>query len=114
MVNALSNWSTAREGAPQPGIRTHRIDAGNLTIVRYSFEPNASFPLHRHPEEQTIVMLAGSCTLRTDRGRVQLAADDVAYSAPMEPHGVVAGPEGVVFLNIITPRRAQDRTEYLE
>jgi quercetin dioxygenase-like cupin family protein len=109
-----ANWSSAIRGNPFKGITTERIDQGSLTIYRYSIESGASFPLHRHPEEQTVVVMNGRCTLRTDKQTIELAAGDLIHSVSMEPHGITAGEDGVVFLNIITPRRTEDRTEYLE
>jgi quercetin dioxygenase-like cupin family protein len=109
-----TNWSTALFGKPFEGITTNRIDQGNLTIYRYTIESHASFPLHRHPEEQTVVVINGSCTLRTDEKSMELGVGDLVHSVSMEPHGITAGDNGVVFLNIITPRRTEDRTEYLE
>jgi quercetin dioxygenase-like cupin family protein len=114
MMAIKANWSTATKGNPFQGITTHRIDQGNLTIYRYSLEGTASFPLHRHPEEQTVVVMEGSCTLKTDQQSIDLFVGDLVHSVSMEPHGITAGKDGVVFLNIITPRRTEDRSEYLE
>lgn len=113
-MSIKAQWPTAQKKNPSKGITTHRIDQGNLTIVRYTFESNASFPLHRHPEEQTVVIISGSCTMRTEQETLELTDGDLVHCSPMEPHGIKAGDDGTVFLNIITPRRTEDRTEYLE
>lgn len=112
-MSIKTQWSTAQIENPFQGITTHRIDQGNLTIVRYTLESNASFPLHRHPEEQTVVVIGGSCTLRTVQETLELTEGDLIHSVSMEPHGITAREGGVVFLNIITPRRKENRTEYL-
>lgn len=93
---------------------SRRVDAGELTLVRYEFEPRANFPLHRHPEQQIVVIFRGSCRIRSGETARALKQGDVAFSPSMEPHGITAGEDGVVFLNIISPRRTRDRTEYLE
>jgi hypothetical protein len=43
-----AQWSTAQKTIPFQGITTHRIDQGNLTIIRHALESNSSFPLNRH------------------------------------------------------------------
>jgi quercetin dioxygenase-like cupin family protein len=112
-MSKKAQWSTAKTALPFQGITTQRIDQGNLTIVRYHLERNASFPLHRHPEEQSVVVIEGNCTLRTEQDTLELSAGDLVHCSSMEPHGITAGDEGVIFLNIVTPRRTEDRTEYI-
>ena len=107
-------WSEAEVSNPVEGVTSRRIDQGDATYVRYRFEPHASFPLHRHPGAQTVIVLSGGCRFRSGEETHELTEDDVVYSPSMEPHGINAGDEGVEFLNIITPRRTEDNTEYLE
>lgn len=113
-MSELTNWSNGIEKHPFPGITTKRIDLGNLTMVQYSFESNCTFPLHRHPEEQVVMIESGSCTMKTDKGTYELKAGDVAFNPSMEPHGITSGDQGVVFVNLLTPRRTKDLIEYLE
>ncbi|MEH7253599.1 dimethylsulfonioproprionate lyase family protein [Neobacillus niacini] len=107
-------WSEGVLKNPVEGITTERVDQGDLTMVKYSFEPNKTFPMHRHPEEQVVVILQGSCTLKAGDQSYELSVGDIAFNPSMEPHGITSGAKGVVFLNIITPRRTQDLIEYLD
>lgn len=107
-------WTEGIVKHPVEGITTERVDQGDLTMVKYTFEPNRTFPLHRHPEAQVVVVLEGSCTMIAGDKRYKLSAGDIAFNPSMEPHGITSSHEGVVFLNLITPRRTNDQIEYLE
>jgi quercetin dioxygenase-like cupin family protein len=110
----LTSWSKGIVKNPVPGITTERVDQGDITMVKYTFEPHKTFPLHRHPEEQVVVVIQGSCTLRAGDNTYQLSAGDIGFNPSMEPHGITSGSDGVVFLNLIAPRRTKDQIEYLE
>ncbi|MBM4764877.1 dimethylsulfonioproprionate lyase family protein [Bacillus sp. B15-48] len=110
----LTCWEKGITKNPVQGITTERVDQGNMTMVKYSFEPNKTFPLHRHPEEQVVVVLKGSCTMRAGDKSYELKVGDIAFNPSMESHGITSGSEGVVFVNLITPLRTQDLIEYLE
>lgn len=109
-----TNWSLAKIDMPFKGISTQRIDQGNMTIVQYNMEGNAVFPYHRHPEEQVVIILGGSCKMRTEAITLELSVGDVIYTGPLEPHGITANDDGVTFLNIITPQRKENFLEFLE
>ncbi len=109
-----TSWAEAAVRRPVPGIATERVDLGDMTVVKYTFEPHCTFPLHRHPEGQVVIVLQGSCTMAAGDGTVALEAGGIAYNPPMEPHGITSGSEGVVFLNLITPCRSGENViEYL-
>ncbi len=107
-------WSGADLSRPVEGVTSRRIDQGDVTYVRYRFDPGASFPLHRHPGSQTVVVLRGECRFRSGGETFDLTSDDLVFTPSMEPHGIDAGKEGVELINVITPRRTEDNTEYLE
>lgn len=90
---------------PQPGVTTRRRDFAHMTVVLYEFIPEATFPLHHHPEEQLVVMLDGSCRFTVGTEELALRAGQSAIAPPHVPHGCHAGPEGCRFLNILSPRR---------
>ena len=55
---------------PFAGIERATCSTERTTLVRYRFEPGATFPLHSHPEEQLTVVLEGSA---------REVADDVGH-----------------------------------
>ena len=104
-----SSWiGTFRTGAgdrPFPGILRRSLDTDEATVVSYQFEAGASFPLHRHAEEQITFVEEGEIEFRLAGESRRLAAGDWAVTAPEAPHGVVAGPAGARILAVIIPRR---------
>jgi quercetin dioxygenase-like cupin family protein len=104
----LSSRSSTREppvDAPYPGIRRRTFDTAQATIVEYTFEPGATFPLHAHPHEQITVMREGSVEL-TVGGRVgELGPGAWAAIPGNVEHGITAGERGASFLAILVPRR---------
>lgn len=63
-----SSWiGTFRTGAgdrPFPGILRRSFDTDEATVVSYQFEAGASFPLHRHAEEQITFVEEGEIEFR--------------------------------------------------
>lgn len=99
------DWEQIPPQEPVPGVRTRRTDGEQMTIFRYEMEPGANFPLHQHPEEQLVVVLAGSVTFRVGEEELYLERGMSARMAPEVPHAAWAGNAGVQFLNILAPRR---------
>jgi quercetin dioxygenase-like cupin family protein len=73
--------------------------------VSYRFEAGASFPLHRHAQEQITIVEEGEIEFRLAGETRRLLAGDWAVTEPEAAHGVVAGPSGARVLAIIIPRR---------
>lgn len=90
---------------PYRGVTTRRRDFAQMTVVLYEFDPNASFPLHHHPEEQLVVMLDGTCNFTVGDQMLHLSEGESTLAPPGVPHGCHAGPMGCLFLNILAPKR---------
>jgi quercetin dioxygenase-like cupin family protein len=91
---------------PYPGVTRRTVDSAAATVNRYDFEPRATFPRHRHPQEQITLVLEGSVELTVaDRTRV-LAAGDYSVVPPDVEHGISAGDHGASFVAMIVPARA--------
>jgi quercetin dioxygenase-like cupin family protein len=99
------DWSALEEARPFPGVRARRLDTAGATLVRYEFEPGAGYPEHAHPEEQVVVVLSGEGTFHAGGEAVALRPGGVLTTPGGLPHRAVAGPGGVVFVNIVVPRR---------
>jgi quercetin dioxygenase-like cupin family protein len=91
---------------PYPAVRRRSIEGDGATVVFYVMEPDARFPLHRHPQEQITVVRTGSLVMRVGAGEHELGADDFNVVAGGVEHGITAGPDGASFMIVLTPRRA--------
>jgi len=43
---------------PYPGVRRRTVHSERATVTEYMFEPGATFPRHRHPQEQVTLVEA--------------------------------------------------------
>jgi quercetin dioxygenase-like cupin family protein len=94
---------------PFPGVVRLGFSSEHATVNRYTFAPGASFPSHRHPQEQITLIEEGEVELRTADGVQQLTAGDWTVFPGEVEHGLRAGDGGARILAIIVPRR--DRAE---
>ena len=94
--------------APYPGIQRRTHDTDEATIVEYAFAPGATFPLHRHPPEQIVVVREGSVELTAGRLLRTVDAGQWAVIPGGEDHGITAGDRGASFLAILVPRRTPE------
>ena len=91
---------------PYPGLRRRSFDGTGATVNEYRFEPNASFPLHLHPEEQITLVTSGEVELTAGGETSALSAGDWSVIAGGVEHGIRAGANGARIVAIIVPRRA--------
>ena len=108
------NLHDMSQGIPRElaeGITT-RIFPGRqamLSVVR--LEPNAEGRIHSHPQEQWGVMLEGTATRIQDGREHEVGAGDFWCTPGGAPHGVKAGPDGAVILDVFSPPRDEYRME---
>lgn len=91
---------------------TTRIFPGRqamLSVVR--IEPNAEGRIHSHPQEQWGVMLEGTAVRIQDDREHAVKAGDFWCTPGGVLHGIRAGPEGAVILDVFSPPRDEYRTE---
>jgi quercetin dioxygenase-like cupin family protein len=75
-----------------------------MAVVELS--PNTHVPDHQHPNEQLGLVLRGSMTFTIGGERRELKAGDT-YNIPANVlHGVVAGPDGGVAIDVFSPVRS--------
>lgn len=92
------------------GIETRIFSGENVMLSVVRFEPNAVGKPHSHPEEQWGLLLEGSC-VRTQGGEeIELGEGDFWHSPSGLRHGMRAGAEGALILDIFSP----PRPEYLK
>ena len=67
---------------PYPGLQRRVFDSAGATVTEYRFEPGASFPLHRHPQEQITLIADGEVEMTIDGSASQLRAGDWSVVGP--------------------------------
>jgi len=91
---------------PFPGVRRESFTTERATVSRYTFEPGAAFPLHRHPQEQTTLILEGEVEMAIRDERRALRAGDWSVVGPDVEHGITAGAGGARIVAVVAPPRA--------
>lgn len=92
---------------PYHGLRRRTFDSAEATVNEYSFEPEARFPLHRHPQEQITLILDGDVELTVGDETMRLTTGDWSVVGSEVEHGIRAGGSGARILAIIVPRRRE-------
>lgn len=90
---------------PLPGVRRRVLSGERMTFTRYRFAPGARFPLHRHAQEQIVLVLEGAITFTSPAGAARLGAGDALVIAPDVPHEAAAGPDGAGLVSAVAPAR---------
>lgn len=102
---AHGTFAALASDEPYPGVVRHAFDAQNMTVTRYDFAPGATFPLHRHSQEQVTIVHEGSVRMTLGQEVQELGAGGWSVVPGDLEHGITAGPEGASFTAIIVPRR---------
>lgn len=90
------------------GSTRQAIAAERLSVVRVITSPDAVFDgrIHRHDNEQLLVMVAGRVRLRVDNHEFWAEAGDLIVFPPGRWHAAVAvGSEGAEYYEIFSPPR---------
>ncbi len=77
---------------------------GKMLCAEVHFVKGAVGAIHTHPHEQIGYVVAGEFELTISGEKTVVRAGDTYYTAPDEPHGVVALTDGVL-LDVFTPQR---------
>ena len=105
MVN-LSHLSELPVIAVWDGVRARRVEDDRITLAIVELDPNAVVPEHRHPAEQTGMVLRGQMTFRVaDEERV-LGPGGTWRIRSEVPHSATAGPDGAEVIDVFSPTRA--------
>ena len=97
--------SDLEEFSPMPGIVIRSVGTHDLLTAWSTMDPGVEAPTHSHPEHQMGFILEGETEFILGAERRVLRAGDVYVVPPHVPHGAVAGPDGVTFLDVFTPAR---------
>lgn len=101
--NKLPTIQGMRAGSDRQGICGDKISA-----VRVVTSPDAAFDgtTHWHDNEQILVMMEGSVTLRIDDRELEAKPGDMVFFPAGSRHAAIGvGPEGAVYYEIFAPAR---------
>ena len=93
-----------------PGIKT-TIYAGEqamISVVR--LDPGAVGQIHHHPEEQWGICRSGNGVRIQEGERIAVKAGDFWCTPGNVPHGIEAGEEGMVVVDVFAPPRGAYKT----
>jgi Uncharacterized conserved protein, contains double-stranded beta-helix domain len=91
---------------PTPGVHIQPVPGARLLLCRVTFEPHSEAPVHTHDEEQMGIVLSGSGDFHLDRETRRVGPGDTYHAPPGVPHGLLAGADGCVVIDIFSPPRA--------
>ncbi|WP_308467052.1 cupin domain-containing protein [Rathayibacter soli] len=92
----------------RPGSARQAIAARNISAVRVVTAPDAAFDgtLHRHENEQILIMITGVVTLQIDDEVFDAVPGDLVFFPPGSLHGALAvGSGGAVYYELFAPSR---------
>jgi quercetin dioxygenase-like cupin family protein len=87
------------------GVVRRSFSSDQATVTSYTFAPGATFPLHRHPQEQITLIEEGEVEMSVGDRVEPLSAGDWSVVGPELEHGIRAGQRGARIVAIIVPRR---------
>jgi len=99
------NWSTIPVESPADGIERQMVVGQNLMICRFRFAPFLVTPEHRHPHEQTSLVMSGRVRFFIEGEERICSAGDVLHFPSNCLHGATMMDEEVVLIDIFTPLR---------
>jgi unsaturated pyranuronate lyase len=88
-----------------PGVRRRTLHSERVTLTEYTFEPGATFPLHRHAQEQVTLVEEGEVRMAVADATQTLSAGAWAVTPGNVEHGITAGAGGARIVAILSPRR---------
>jgi quercetin dioxygenase-like cupin family protein len=101
------NQGIARELADGITTRIFPGEQAMLSVVR--LEPGSRGKIHSHPQEQWGVMLEGSATRIQNGEEFEVNTGDFWCTPGDVPHGIRAGNQGAVILDVFAPPRDEYR-----
>jgi unsaturated pyranuronate lyase len=105
-MSAYAHLSQIGPLAIWTGVLGRAVQGAHITMAVVELAPNCIVPEHAHHNEQLGLVLKGSMLFTVGGERRELVAGDT-YNIPSNvPHGVVAGPEGAVAIDVFSPVRA--------
>jgi quercetin dioxygenase-like cupin family protein len=76
---------------------------GRFALIEFLFPPNASPPLHTHPQDESYIVLDGRLTVQAGTDRFELAAGGMAVIPMGVPHTFRVDSDNARVLVLSTP-----------
>ena len=105
-MSVVGSFAELAAEEPFPGVRRYAFDTEHATVTRYEFEPGATFPLHRHPQEQITLIEAGDVAFTIGGAVERLGPGGYSVVGADVEHGITAGAAGARFVALVIPARA--------
>ena len=105
MMPGSGSFADIEAETPYPGILRRTFDSERMTLSEYTFAPGATFPLHRHTQEQVTLIEAGEVRLTAGGSTETFGAGAWSVMPAGVEHGITAGPDGARIVAILSPRR---------
>jgi quercetin dioxygenase-like cupin family protein len=86
-------------------VRARKVEGRNITLAVVELAPGAVVAEHRHPQEQLGICVTGSVTFTVGDETRQLGPGGTWRALSNVPHGVTAGPDGAVVIDVFAPIR---------
>jgi quercetin dioxygenase-like cupin family protein len=90
-----------------PGVTARTFWGEKLMLVTVDFEPNSSVPIHKHPHEQSGMVISGTLEFIIGNERRVLAPGALYFIPGNVEHGAISGAEPTQVLDIFTPVREE-------
>jgi quercetin dioxygenase-like cupin family protein len=92
---------------PFSGVHRTSFSTAQMTVTHYRFAPGASFPRHRHDQEQVTIVQGGDVELTVAATAYQLTDGEWFVVGSQIEHGLIAGPGGAQVIAIVSPPRRE-------
>lgn len=99
-MKQLSGWPAERADRHATALL---YDSAECRLVAFTLAPNQEVKVHTSSSTVLCTVVSGSGTFIGSDGNASVQAGAVVQYAPEEPHGMIAGAEGLRFLALITP-----------
>jgi quercetin dioxygenase-like cupin family protein len=82
------------------------VAGARLLLCRVTIDPDHEAPVHTHDEEQMGIVVSGSGDFELDGETRRVVPGDTYHAPPGVSHGLRAGAEGCVVIDVFSPPRA--------
>lgn len=110
----IENWRfnirDSAQGLPRTltdGVEARIFPGEKMTVSVVELAPGTKSPVHSHPQEQWGFLMKGSAVRILGDEEAEMTPGDFWVTPGNVPHGIVAGPEGAVVVDVFAPPREE-------